>query len=183
MILKFKEWLNEARINENKGTHEYSCAMLYYDMPEMRSLHSLIDEADVYTEEDDESYGLEKNPHVTLLYGLHDNEIDPEEVKGICTKHKYPELKLHNVSAFKNDKYDVLKFDVDSEKLHQVNKELTSLPYTTDYPDYHPHSTIGYLKPGTADKYIQKFKGKEYTVNPNKIVYSRANGETLNYPI
>lgn len=183
MILKFKEWINGSKINEDKGTHEYSCAMVYYDLPEMESLHSQIDEEDVYKDENDRSYGLENEPHATLLYGLHDNEVDPEDVKEICTNHEYPELKLHNISAFKNAKYDVLKFDIESDKLHQVNKELSKLPYSSDYPDYHPHSTIGYLKTGKADKYIEKFKGKEFIVNPSHIVYSRPNGEKLNFSI
>jgi hypothetical protein len=64
-----------------------------------------------------------------------------------------------------------------------VNAELSKFPHTTNFPDYHPHSTVAYLKKGTGQKYIDKFKGQEHQVTPNKIVYSMASGEKREYPI
>jgi 2'-5' RNA ligase len=131
-------------------------------------------------EEEDGSYGLEDEPHATLLYGLHSDEIDDDDVLSASIKSGIPdELNLHNASCFNNDKYDVLKFDVDDDHLHKINAELTKLPHTTDYPDYHPHSTIAYLKKGKGEKYTQKLKDALYTVNPSKIVYSKPNGDKI----
>ncbi len=57
---------------------------------------------------------------------------------------------------------------------------FTKLPHTTDYPDYHPHTTIAYVKPGEGKKYVGKID-KPIMVKPNKIVYSKADGSKINY--
>jgi hypothetical protein len=180
-----KEVPNCVPVNEDENqTYDYGCSMVYFDFPKMEEIHSMIDDSDVYTEEEDRSYGLETEPHTTLLYGLHSNDIKDEEVIDASIKSGVPkELVLHNASCFNNDKYDVLKFDVDNKDLHKINAELSKLPHTTDYPDYHPHSTIAYLKKGTGEKYVNKLKNRSYTVNPSKIVYSKPNGGKIEHQI
>ena len=180
MLKNFSEF-NE--ILEKKGdTYEYGCAMVYFDMPKIKEIHTMIDPEDIYYEESDRTYGLEDEPHTTLLYGLHD-DVDPKTVIDICKSKKIGPLKLHNVSSFNNPKYDVLKFDVSNLVLYEINSMLQKLPHTTDFPEYHPHATIGYLKPGTAKKYIDKFSGLEHTAVPNLIVYSLASGGKITEPI
>ncbi len=176
-----KEVPNCVPIKEAKNqTYDYGCSMIYFDFPKMSEIHSMIEDEDVYSEEGDSTYGLETEPHATLLYGLHSNEIDDDVVMKASTKMGVPkELKLHNASCFNNDKYDVLKFDVDDDHLHKINGELTKLPHTTSYPDYHPHSTIAYLKKGTGEKYTKQLKDLTFTVNPSKIVYSKPDGEKI----
>lgn len=72
---------------------------------------------------------------------------------------------------------DVLKFDVkDCDHLHEINAELRKKPHTSNFPDYHPHATIAYLKPGTAKSYVEKHKDVSETVKPTEIVYSKADG-------
>ena len=161
-------------------TYDYGCSMIYFEFPEMQDIHSMIDQDDLYTENGDRSYGLENEPHTTLLYGLHSDEVEDDVVLDASTRSGIPqEIKLHNASCFNNDKYDVLKLDVDSDHLHKINAELTKLPHTTDYPDYHPHTTIGYLKKGKGEKYTAKLKDASYLVNPSKIVYSKPNGDKI----
>ena len=59
-------------LNEKAGdVYEYGCAMLYFDFPEINKVHDAIDPKELYEEEDDRSYGIENEPHTTLLYGLH----------------------------------------------------------------------------------------------------------------
>jgi len=175
-----KEVPNCVPIKESKDqTYNYGCSMVYFDFPKMNEIHSMIEDEDIYTE-DGNSHGLETEPHATLLYGLHSDEIEDNDVLHASTKLGIPsELKLHNASCFNNDKYDVLKFDVDDDHLHKINGELTKLPHTTDYPDYHPHSTIAYLKKGTGEKYTNKLKDAWYSVNPSKIVYSKPDGSKI----
>lgn len=174
-------------INENStSTYDRGCAMVYFDFP-MEKIHEEIDEEDVYTEEGDQSYGLEDEPHVTLLYGF-DANVTPEQVKEICDKQEFgPELRLVNASLFENEKYDVLKFDVDypsdDKFLHKCNESLKELPYKSDYPDYHPHCTIAYIKPGMGKKYTQKLKDEEYKVTPDRVVYSEPSGKKTDIPI
>lgn len=169
-------------LKEEKATYEYGCAMLYFSFDKLKELQSKISEDDLYTGSDDENsrYGLEDEPHVTLLYGLHSEVTDDDVFNTVFDfKDNINDLELINVSKFDNPKYDVLKFDVKSQILKDINKALTKLPHTTDFPDYHAHSTIAYLKKGMSNKYIELFKDNSYKVKPLKIVYSKADGTKL----
>jgi 2'-5' RNA ligase len=139
----------------------------------MKSIHQEIENSDL------SGSGLEEECHVTLLYGLHSDETDDQKILDISSSEPIEIIKLHNVSAFENAEYDVLKFDADSPVLHKLNSKLTELPHTTSFPKYHPHCTIAYLKPGTAKKYIDAFEGRSYEVFPTKIIYSKPDGEKV----
>lgn len=178
IIKTFSAWVKS--LNESsKSTYDYGCAMVYYDMPQMQKIHEAIDPDDVYTEDEDNSYGLEDEPHTTILFGFH-NDVDADDVLHVCNKFDYSELKLHNPSCFNNPKYDVLKFDVDSDVLHKVNNKVTSHfanRYTTNFPDYHPHCTIAYIKKGKGQHYADLFKNESFSVTPKKLVYSMPSGD------
>lgn len=166
----FKDFIME----NSTSTYRKGCVMIYYNFPKIKELHNQIDEGDIYTEEGDKTFGLEDEPHVTLLYGL-DKTVTLNQIKERVNKFSFTETKIYNASLFEND-YDVLKFDVKGENLHRCNKELCKLPYKNDYPVYHPHMTIGYIKKGKGKKYVNKFKDIEYVIKPSYIVYSEANG-------
>jgi hypothetical protein len=164
--------LMEAKSEKDKDKkYPYGCSMLYFDFPEMKILHEKIKKDDIYSES---GFGLETEPHVTLLYGLHDTVKD-EDVLSVSSK-GIQSLQLHNISLFENDKYDVLKFDANGKFLYDINRELTKLPHTTDFPDYHPHCTIAYLKPGKGKEYVKLFAERFYEVFPIKVVYSKTDG-------
>lgn len=170
-------------VNEKKATYDYGCAMLYADFPNMTELHEQIENDDVYVDPDDSTFGLENEPHVTLLYGLHE-EVSVELVKSVIDYHKFGPFIAHSASLFENDQYDVLKFDIkEADQLHSCNADLAKFPHTTDYPDYHPHMTVAYIKKGMGKKYAEKLAGKEYSMNPTHVVYSVPNGEKHNISI
>lgn len=179
-VKSFDEW---DRINEKSGDkYDYGCVMIYFDFPEINNLHEKIGKDDLYEEEQDRTYGLEDEPHVTLLYGLHDADINPDKVFEFIEPTPIGSIKLRNISMFDNENtpYQVLKFDAENENLHKLNKLLTeNFPYTSDFPDYHPHMTLAYLKNGTAEKYINDLKNAEFEAHPSKIVYSRADGTKI----
>lgn len=166
-------------ITESNQVYEYGCAMVYFDFPEMKDLHSQIDENEVYSDPEDPTFGLEEEPHVTLLFGLHSNEIPDEQVMSTCKQKQIGPIILSNASLFKNEKYDILKFDAENSVLHEINGELSKLPHTTSFPDYHPHSTVAYLKPGSGQKYADLFAGKKFQVTPKMVVYTKPNGSKL----
>jgi 2'-5' RNA ligase len=146
-MIKLVDLLQEATGRK----FEYGCVMLYFTFHEINKIHDAIDPNHIYTEEEDRSYGLEDEPHTTLLFGLHP-EVTTEDVKKVLDNYTYSTCKVHNASLFENPKYDVLKFDVKGDNLHETNKDLKQYPFTSDFPNYHPHLTIGYLKPGTGKK-------------------------------
>ena len=84
---------------ETKEKFDYGCVMLYYDFPEIEDSHNIIDPNDIYHQEGDRSFGLEDEPHTTLLFGLHDDVTD-EDVSKVLNKYKYSTCKLHNPSLF-----------------------------------------------------------------------------------
>jgi 2'-5' RNA ligase len=144
---------------------------------------SSIDRHDLYCG-DDGTYGLETEPHVTVLYGLH-KEVHEDLVCRMCQAFEGPvQAEVTGLSTFDNDDYDVLKLDVESDALRKLNKGFKGLPYTTEYEDYNPHMTIAYLKKGTAEKYDDLDKHV-----PKKLKFPRfeftpaGEEESLRFPI
>ena len=163
-------------LKEGKQTYDYGCAMLYFNFPEMNKIHDAINPDDVYTQEGDRSFGYENEPHCTLLYGLHEG-VTTEDIKKVLDKYTYTTLKAHNASLFENPDYDVLKFDIKGDNIHETNKDLQQYPFTSNFPDYHPHMTVAYLKPGTGKRYAKMLNGFEYDLVPQYAVYSKPNGD------
>lgn len=175
--MDLREAINKL-LRENRK-HEYGCVMLYFDFPEMEKIHSLIDSKDLYEDPDDDSFSLEKEPHCTLLFGLHEGITTPE-VEEVIKNYTFTPLKLYNPSFFeKEDLYDVLKFDIQGDNLRNINKELKNFPHTNDYPNYHPHCTIAYIEPGLGQKYVDllnKNKLNEFELTPSYAIYSKPDG-------
>jgi 2'-5' RNA ligase len=159
---------------------EYGCVMLFFDFPKLKQIHKLIDKKDLCIDKEDP---LENYPHVTLLYGLHE-EVTTLEVEEVIKNYKFTPLKLYNPSLFEKDEYDVLKFEVGYQTkggnyLRKINKELSNFPHTNDYPNYQPHSTIAYIKPGLGQKYVDllnKNQQNEYELTPEYVIYSKSDG-------
>lgn len=169
--------LFEQFIMEAKQQYDYGCVMVYFDFPQMEDLHNLIDTVDL----DPNQKGLETECHVTLLYGIHSNEVTDEQVKEAARGMAGP-IKLHNASLFEND-FDVLKLEAENPTLHGCNFNLRQLPHTSTYPDYKPHATIAYLKKGEGRKYTEALMDKSYTVTPTHLIYSRPDGSKVKFDL
>ena len=169
-------------INEGKQAYPYSCAMLYFNPDAVTELHSKINPEDL---SDEEGFGLEPESHCTLLYGLHDNEVGIDDIIKVLNKYSYTNCKAHNLSCFNNPKYDVLKYDIMGDNLNETNEELKQFPFTSDYPEYHPHMTVAYLKPGKGKHYIDMLgkDHKEMIMTPQHGVYSRTDGTKHKIPV
>jgi hypothetical protein len=156
--------------------YEFGAVLLYFDFPEINKIQDTIDPKDIYYVKGDRSYGLEDEPHTTLLYGLHDG-ISTIDIKKSIEDLYFGTCILDNASLFINPEYDVLKFDVEGYGLHDANHILKQFPHTSSFPVYHPHLTIGYLKKGTGEKYIKNLNQFSFKLKPKNLVYSKPNGE------
>lgn len=165
--------LDIKKLSEAKETKiEYGALMVFFDIDNWNEVTSMVDKDDIY---DKPSFGIEDEPHLTLLYGFH-TDVKVEEVQKIIESiidiSKPLKIELNKVSSFETNDYDVVKFDVVlTDTLSKLNKALKKLPHTSNFPDYHPHVTISYVKKGTGKKYGKKFK-KNIKLQSDKLVFS-----------
>lgn len=166
----------------DKKSHklEYNCLMLKFEIPNWTDVvKNLIDVDDIYNN-DANSYGLEYEPHVTLLFGIHDY-VNSNVFKNILVPIRHIKCKTSNISIFENEEFDVVKFDIDGNYLHKINHDLrNNVDYTTSYPEYHPHMTIGYVKSGTGKKYKKTFKNP-LIITPTEYIYGKTDGTKENF--
>lgn len=133
--------------------YEYGSVMASKNWPKgWEKMLSKIDRRDVYAG-DDGTYGIETDPHITVLYGLHE-KVHEDLVCRVCQAVDGPiDVDVKGSSTFEKEDYDVLKIDVESDILRKMNTAFKSFPYTNDYEEYKPHMTVAYLKKGNKDKY------------------------------
>lgn len=136
----------------------------------------ILDEM-LYTEDNDGSYGIENNHHITVKYGL--DITDHRKLIPIVEKFGSVVCKLGNVTHFEAEKYDVLKIDVISDDLIKLNKLIgdnLDCPGQT-FSDYKPHCTIAYLKKGYVKQFIDNSYFKDSIVMFDTLIFSSKNGK------
>lgn len=143
-------------------------------IPNWNEIVEKIDPKDIYVDELNGVKGKEVEPHVTVLYGLHDSIEDKELFKFLLNWNPIS-LEITGVSCFENQKNDVLKFDISCDKLHEYHNSLKkNFDYTNNYPKFNPHITIAYLKKGAGTKYdFSNHIGKK--INCNELKYGKIN--------
>ena len=189
--MKLTDAYNEVVGNPlNEAKRDYGCVMLYFPVPKdfWDKIQGRVDDEDVSSDKDADGKELNgrqsaSETHITLLYGIHENVPD-KDVEAIIGQIDGMEVTLSKVSMFENEKFDVLKFDVEGDRLFEYNKKLSELPHTSNF-DYHPHLTVLYAKKGTITDEMTKDLSKDetLTVNANKVVYSKADGSNKNYEL
>lgn len=176
MIKKYKQFINESR------KHEFGCVMIDVPVKNWDEIIEFIDKDDLYIKEDDDTYGAQDRPHLTLLYGLHKN-VSIDQVKPIFKNIDKINIEIDKVDIFENDDFDVVKFNIKPIKLLQdIFDKLSELPNSNNFPDYKPHITIAYVKKGKGKKYLKKdYKWKVKDID--EITYSHVNGKEYKFKL
>lgn len=121
-------------------------------------------------------------PHITVKYGIESTDVD--KVREVLAGEPPVTVTLGKTSLFQNDEADVLKVDVDSPDLHRLNAKIADALKTTDtHPDYIPHATIAYLKPGKGKAYAgdDRLQGQQVTID--RITFSTKDGRIFEIPL
>lgn len=149
-------------------------SFILFNLPDIgfTKLSSRIPDKALYTEE--EGMGREDEPHLSLLGGIKTKDSQSLKVFRDQNNLEPVTIKLGKLSLFENDDYDVLKIEVKSDGLHRLRKKAEKFfDFETKFPDYKPHITLAYLKPGKGKKYEKvenTLKGIKITLN--KITFS-----------
>jgi 2'-5' RNA ligase len=173
--------------SDKKEGHKYEYGCLMGDIESEDWSSDFVEEEDLFfdPEEDDDQFGREEDKHVTILFGFKQDETDMTDLDKFIEKIKpIDDLTITGISCFNSEKYDVLKYDIESEILSKLNTELREeFPYENDHPKYHAHMTIAYLLPGKGEKYDEKYEEPKKLESITKLTYSFPSGEKKTYTL
>lgn len=180
-VIKAVEMVRQIKSISNPHSYEYSSTQL--DLPKGASRDVIsfglkIPDNLLKIDPEEDLKGREENPHITVLYGL--DTKDCKEVKKAVGKMEPITVTLGDISFFSNkDKeYDVLKVDVKSNELKQLNDRLNNRLSSSGatFKDYKPHITIAYMEKGTG-RFLDGnpyFNGKKITFT--ELTFSSSDG-------
>lgn len=175
IIKTFKEF-NESI------TYDYDCIMYELVLDNWDSYLNIIDKEDIC---ENGVKGLETEPHVTLVYGLHPGEYNEKKLVNEILSFGSIDITISSIGIFENsEEFDVLKLEVEqNQKLNEIREKIINFyPNTQSFDEYIPHATIAYLKKGTGIKYTKKLEDK-IQCTLNTIIFSKSNGNKMNYII
>ena len=130
--------------------------------------YKFINENCLYIEEGD--YGRETNVHCTIKYGLTER-YSKKQMKHFLYDVVPFNIEINEIGIFENDKFDVIKFNVESKDLRKLNEIFSTLPNNDEHKEYKPHITLAYIQKGTGNQFIKTSKRKGY-IPIRTLIYS-----------
>jgi len=142
--------------------YENGCIMLELPISNWDEILSTIDEKDIYDVQGGKiPLGLQKRPHLTLLYPIK-KSITFDEVKPVLdqvVKDQPITVTTKNIEVFEGSNYDILVIKVeDNPYLKKIHNYLSQNIHNYNRHSFNPHITIGYIKKGTGDKYCKDLR-------------------------
>ena len=173
----------EYLLNEKYGDYSYGCIMVKVDEASSRLLFEfgtkIIDDNILYTDETQkDSFGREKDMHVTVKYGL-TQSYTKEQMKHLLKNVVPFNIQVKGISVFENERFDVVKFDIDGKELRALNELFSKLPNQDSHPKYKPHLTLGYVHKGMGKRFIKPVS--KFATIPVKILEYSDRGEKTYY--
>lgn len=158
--MHFKLWLE----------NQYKYAVVLFEMPANLSSKIMSFSQKSISNSCLSEDGRENDPHVTVLYGLNDNDFRKVEDK--IKKIKQFDIKLGTISKFDNkEEYDVIKIDIISDSLKKLNKKIKEIPHYSNYNEYKPHCTLAYVKKDSCNSLIGNDYFKDTVVKINSLYF------------
>lgn len=137
------------------GTHKYGCLML----PMLGHVKAQIVAwcRENVPDVDLGPGGRELESHITVKYGFKDSSLaTARRLASMMVRHGPVTVRLNGLSLFTGENEDghVLKVDVTSRDLHDLNRAVTrDFPCENKHPKYQPHVTVCYLDPAKSSRY------------------------------
>lgn len=159
--------------------NEYGCLMAI--VPPTHGPHivkfgkTVIPPSILYTKPNDDSYGYDNNPHVTVKYG-YAPDLTKQDLATILRGIKPFNIILHALSQFNNPEFDVVKFDAESPVLRELRAKADQFPNNDRFPEYKPHMTLAYVKPKSFGHIKEKLT---ISVPIKHFEYSGADGRKI----
>ena len=159
--------------------NEYGCLMAIVPSTHTSNIikfgKTVIPQSILYTKPDDDSYGYDDNPHVTLKYG-YAPDLNKQDLATILRGVKPFNVILRGLTQFNNNDFDVVKFDVESSVLRELRAKADGFPNQDKFPDYKPHMTLAYVKPKSFGHIKENLN---ISVPIKHFEYSGANGKKI----
>jgi hypothetical protein len=123
--------------------------------------------------------GRETEPHVTIKYGLNQNNV--REVADRVRDFGIVPVTFGKISLFERDNFDVVKIEADGEKLRRLHSLISDLAVKDDYSatGYKGHLTLAYVSPKMGEKWLgiqNELQG--VTLQFNWLKFSDTDGKT-----
>jgi 2'-5' RNA ligase len=145
--------------------------LIYRTSPKKELLHQIL------VQSDDEEYGIENNPHITILYGL-TNENDYFKLRNIVNG--IFKFKFGKINKFRQDDCDVLIIEIESEDFNNLhNKIKQSCEVNLKYNDYKSHLTLAYVKKNAFEDLIGDCKLTGIEVEIKNLKFCHKDGYKL----
>ena len=126
--------------------------------------------------------GREDDPHVTILYGLTDD--NPKSVRQSLRGQPTGTIEFGQTSVFKCDDYDVVKIDVLGDYIEHIHDVLADdCKYESTHPTYIPHCTLAYVRSGCGKKYLGMDDMEGQSFMPNKVIFSNTQNTVTAIPL
>jgi hypothetical protein len=166
--------------------YKYGCAMLSISDALSEWLFNWvkenIPESDLYSDPDQGIDGCERDHHISMLYGIHEDDPNKLHQHFIDMLDCIPEISLGNISCFSdNPNYDVINVSIDSD-LNTIHDSLSrNIEHTKVFDTFTPHITLAYTKKNACqhlcgDKAFNGMKDK-----PSETIFSNRYGEQYRY--
>lgn len=168
--------------NRVKNKNKYGCLMAMVDLSFAESIakfqRNLISESMLYTEEDDDSYGYDTEPHCTIKFGF-TPDLTKEQLREVLYGIKPFKIKLTEINQFQNPpNFDVVKFQIHKcPVLSTIRDRCDKFPNEDSYPEYNPHMTLAYVK---KNSFTKNRPGLNINLPINRFKYSYM-GEASEY--